>query len=459
MGSRSFCPSQFTPRPIYIHRRDELFSSISMSNPDDNVQRDNPRRTPAKKTWKNKNDNTMNSGNNKPSFNINNKRSFANNRNNNRNDENGSSFTSSLVPIAPNNNNNANSFSQRGRPFIRPKARQYRSGRNTQNNQNNANHQQQGDKTKELEPPNNNNRNRFNRHNVHRHNAKHKAFKHHNKKQQNINKEQQTQKKQIKAPNKSIVIDKEQLIHLNAGDHVEITTKHNQIIDGIVYCSIPQVPPLCIIHHYNPQKTKNVHVVALHEISRCIKFDEPRQERTVSLRPINDENANEILEKNLAERKAKMETLNISVTDTVQELFDFLYRTSPNKCQWNGNSVMFPDMKITVNAPYKKLTLNGCSKKNKSIQYVDTQLANFWKKHAAKQQKLQNALRDAPRVSNNSNNNSSEQSPTNKKKKKKKNKNKQKQQQNQAQNKDTPQQKQPQNIQNNQNNQNVQNER
>ncbi len=63
--------------------------------------------------------------------------------------------------------------------------------------------------------------------------------------------------------NKSIIINKEELTALVAGDHVEITTKHNQIIDGIVYCSIP---PLCIIHHYNPERTKNVYVVALHEI-------------------------------------------------------------------------------------------------------------------------------------------------------------------------------------------------
>ena len=46
---------------------------------------------------------------------------------------------------------------------------------------------------------------------------------------------------------KSIVIEPDQLSALVAGDHVEITTTHNQTIDGIVYCSIPQVPPLCII--------------------------------------------------------------------------------------------------------------------------------------------------------------------------------------------------------------------
>lgn len=46
---------------------------------------------------------------------------------------------------------------------------------------------------------------------------------------------------------KSTVIAPEKYSALMAGDHVEITTKHNQIINGIVYCSIPQVPPLCII--------------------------------------------------------------------------------------------------------------------------------------------------------------------------------------------------------------------
>merc|ERR1712228_320042 len=147
-----------------------------------------------------------------------------------------------------------------------------------------------------------------------------------------------TNKKGNNKKHKSIIIEKEQLTALVAGDHVQITTKHNQIIDGIVYCSIPQVPPLCIIHHYNPQRTKNVHVIALHEISRCIKFDEPRQEREVELRPINDENANEILEKNMAERKEKMDTLNVNRKE-------------------HGHH-------------------------NKSVEYVETQLLTFWTKHS-----------------------------------------------------------------------------
>merc|ERR1712154_468919 len=120
--------------------------------------------------------------------------------------------------------------------------------------------------------------------------------------------------------------------------------------------------------------------IALHEISRCIKFDEARQEREVELRPINDENANEILEKNLAERKAKMDTVNIEVDDSIQELFDFLYKTLPNKCNWNGNHINFPDMKISIKSPYKRLHVNrhvhGWG--DKTIQYIETQIHTFW---------------------------------------------------------------------------------
>merc|ERR1719447_217812 len=142
-------------------------------------------------------------------------------------------------------------------------------------------------------------------------------------------------------PNKkSVVIEAEQLSALVAGDHVEITTKHNQIIDGIVYCSIPQRPPLCIIHQYLPAQTKNVYIVSLNEISRCIKFDGAKApKRDVELRPIGDEQANAILERNLLERKAKMDTLNIAVEDSTQSLFDFLYRTLPNKVKWDGTTI------------------------------------------------------------------------------------------------------------------------
>merc|ERR1719233_966123 len=168
---------------------------------------------------------------------------------------------------------------------------------------------------------------------------------------------------------KKILIEPEQLSNLVAGDHVEITTKHNQIIDGIVYCSIPQVPPLCIIHHYNPAQTKNVYIVSLNEISRCIKFDEPKQpKRDVELRPIDNERANEILERNLAERKAKMDTLNIAVEDSTQGLFDFMYRTLPNKCVWRGTTITFPDSKVTIEAPYDAISLNGMAR-NKSVDY------------------------------------------------------------------------------------------
>merc|ERR550532_3210789 len=159
---------------------------------------------------------------------------------------------------------------------------------------------------------------------------------------------------------RSILIEPEKLCALVAGDHVKITTKQNQIIDGIVYCSIPQVPPLCIIHQYNPAQTKNVYIVSLNEISRCLKFDEPKQpKRDVELRPIDNERANEILEKNLAERKAKMDTLNIEVDDSTQELFDFMYRTLPNKCVWSGTTITFPDSKISIADPYDSISLNG----------------------------------------------------------------------------------------------------
>merc|ERR1719242_1465238 len=126
------------------------------------------------------------------------------------------------------------------------------------------------------------------------------------------------------------------------------------------------------------------YVIALHEISRCIKFDEARQERRqVELRPINDENANEILEKNMRERKAKMETLNVGVADIIQDLFDFLYKTLPNKCNWNGNHIEFPDMKMSINEPYRMLNVNRTAHgfDNKSVKYVETQLLTFWQKH------------------------------------------------------------------------------
>eukprot|EP01084_Bolivina_argentea_P023945 44719_1 len=168
----------------------------------------------------------------------------------------------------------------------------------------------------------------------------------------------------IKKTKKHTIIQNEQLSILSAGDHVKITTKHNQIIDGIVYCNIPHRPPLCIIHHYNLERTKNVHVVALNEIRECIKYDEPKRIREVELRALDDE-ATEKLEKNLAARKESMETLNLSVDNITQELFDFLFRTLPNKCEWESNSIRFCDMTgIIVNEPYQQLTLKENTKKN-----------------------------------------------------------------------------------------------
>merc|ERR1712228_553881 len=283
----------------------------------------------------------------KRQFNHNNNKKYNKNSyiNNNNNENNKNSFSTNMVQIPNNNNNNFNNSNRgRGRSFVRQnKQRPYRSFKNKQDSNGNTN-----------------------KSNSHRNN-KHK-----------------TNKKGNNKKHKSIIIEKEQLTALVAGDHVQITTKHNQIIDGIVYCSIPQVPPLCIIHHYNPQRTKNVHVIALHEISRCIKFDEPRQEREVELRPINDENANEILEKNMAERKEKMDTLNIRVDDVIQDLFDFLYKTLPNKCKWNENQIEFPEMKMSIVAPYKTLNVNRKEHghHNKSVEYVETQLLTFWTKHS-----------------------------------------------------------------------------
>ncbi len=67
-------------------------------------------------------------------------------------------------------------------------------------------------------------------------------------------------------------------------------------------------------------------------------------------------------------------------------IIDPLYRTLPNKCKWDHNNITFPNMKITLKSPYQKLTLNGMNKKNKSVQYVETQLNNFWQKQYIKKQ-------------------------------------------------------------------------
>ena len=100
----------------------------------------------------------------------------------------------------------------------------------------------------------------------------------------------------------------------------------------------------------------------------CVKFAKPRQQREIDLTLRNEDTANEVLEKNLAERKAKMETLNIDVDDTTQALFDFLYRTLSGKCEWDGKNIMFTDMRIMIKEPYKTITLNGSTKTNRSIK-------------------------------------------------------------------------------------------
>lgn len=147
--------------------------------------------------------------------------------------------------------------------------------------------------------------------------------------------------------------------------------------------------------------------------SRCIKFDEPKQpKRDVELRPIDNERANEILEKNLAERKAKMETLNIEVDDSTQELFDFMYRTLPNKCVWSGTTITFPDSKMSIEEPYDSISLNGMTR-NKQVDYIEKQVQSFWNKYRKlnppkkKKQKKKKKTKSpkSQKSSNNQNNN------------------------------------------------------
>ncbi len=214
-----------------------------------------------------------------------------------------------------------------------------------------------------------------------------------------------------------------------------------------------------IIYNRNFNKFISIFLYIIN--SKCIKFDEVKQNksnRVVELRPIADENANEILEKNLRERKEEMEKLNLSVTDITQELFDYLYRTLPNKCKWdrknNLHSITFPNMKLILKQPYQKLTLNGMNKKNKSVQYIETQLNSFWQKYNKKTNKnnsntptKNNAPIKSPPPINNNNQN---QNQTHKKKKKKK-KTKSPKHQNKK-NKNKNQQNQNNNQSNNQNN-------
>merc|ERR1712228_961244 len=80
----------------------------------------------------------------------------------------------------------------------------------------------------------------------------------------------------------------------------------------------------------------------------------------------------------------KMDTLNIRVDDVIQDLFDFLYKTWANKCKWNENQIEFPEMKMSIVAPYKTLNVNRKEHghHNKSVEYVETQLLTFWTKHS-----------------------------------------------------------------------------
>merc|ERR1712233_192136 len=88
------------------------------------------------------------------------------------------------------------------------------------------------------------------------------------------------------------------------------------------------------------------------------------------------------------------DTLNIEVDDSIQELFDFLYKTLPNKCNWNGNHINFPDMKISIKSPYKRLHVNRHVHgwEDKTIQYIETQIHTFWKQYNAKNGRIQTQI-------------------------------------------------------------------
>lgn len=109
--------------------------------------------------------------------------------------------------------------------------------------------------------------------------------------------------------------------------------------------------------------------------------------RTLELSKIDEKQMQERIERNMAERGKKMRTLNTNVSLDIQQLFDYMSRSTSVSFEWNDTSIVNSKYGLAIHPPYTSVIGDhACT----HYSWIEQQLNLFWNEKQKKNKNVNN---------------------------------------------------------------------